>query len=133
MSSFDSSSFFDRGCYDIAYNMEKDSYIATGDTGGAHLNDLAFSTDGLYWIGGTLTSGTCYPFDGSDSNGLATIYSNNLNTFFAGGGGTNTPGSALIYSKNGTSWDTTIMNDNSSYPFGSEDQYSVTFGIAARY
>lgn len=116
-STLEGSSFFASGCYDIHYSAEKNAYIATGSNAGDEEENLAYSNNGIGWDAVNFADDT-FPFTGA-VNGLTVNYSNNLDLWFATGGATTgQSGGALLTSSNGTNWNTTIMSDGISYPYG---------------
>ena len=126
----DGLSFFPNGAFDIFYSNEKDAFLATGTSIGG--DNLLFTKNPAHWEDTILSNGISTPFSGAKLDGLAVTYSNNLNLWLAGGGApVDQKGGTVLNSSNGTSWNTTIMTNGTSYPFG-DSQFSVAFDVAVR-
>lgn len=115
----------------IAYNSKENLWVATGDSNNAQ-NNLIYSNNLTFWEDGVITNGVSKPFENTQDQGQSVVYSPVMDIWLAGG---NPPvaekGGAILYSKDGKNWNTTIMEDG-SYPFGTSSE-SVTHAIGVRF
>lgn len=127
------SSFLPKGCYSLAYSLDKNAFLATGVSGGTEEENLLFTDSTLQnWDITRMSNGISFPFSNNNINGNEVAYSSTLKLWLGAGGalGDNL-GGALIYSNNGISWDVAKMSNGISFPYGDKKD-STGLAIATR-
>jgi hypothetical protein len=112
----------------ISHDPENNIWIAVGDSANAD-NSILYSKNLFDWEPVKINNQN--PFNDQD-NGQDVIYDSRRNLWLAAGNGNPAiDGSCIIYSSNGTSWNTTIKSNGTSFPYGTNAQ-SVGHALAYR-